>query len=343
MSNLPSHLEFNSNNRSEIIHAKGIWKVYPNLHRLDNIDLRDTNGNLKSDSYWTVTHMQAFHIIPILDLEIKDVLPIEFMMNDDKLTDSFYLFWKLNRDDLYDNNWDNFYTSTKNIRPKNTAAITTCLGNLMALLECRRSKGSDLPSLSGKGEKLEVETQAFAGSLCRAFLNILELHKKYHPSWDYVNSSAKYVYRYAKNDGAIVHIDDNKQTLSFVWIEMKPLEYAPRPDTQNAYRSTIPQKAAEALSFTQSHWENIGVNIKDQETFGIEFNHRYASFWHALFPSEYLLDAFYQPVLHYNHAIALKRTKVFDLVEPNDRKEFSRCLAGLLNYISRGNPLIGLY
>lgn len=47
MKNLPSHLQFNINDILDIIHAKEIWRKYPNLLRLDNIDLQDENKKFK--------------------------------------------------------------------------------------------------------------------------------------------------------------------------------------------------------------------------------------------------------------------------------------------------------
>jgi hypothetical protein len=355
MSNItPSHLQFDADARPEIIHAKESWQQNPNLYRLDNPNLQDiTHGCIKSGSAWSLMHMQAFHIVPILNLETKDVLPQDFLPDDNELATSFHLFWSMNRDDIYDKKWEKFYNTDQTTEANIRAAITSSLNDLMTLVERRKSTDSDLSSTSDEGDKIEFETQAFARSTCRAFLDIMKLHKKDRPSWDYVDSSAKSAHRQilildsiygnARNDGAIIHIDTNKPVSSHVWIEVKPLEYAPKPRTENAYINKIPQKAAEALSFAQSHWQQAGTTIQDQESFGIEFNHRYASFWHALFPRQYLLDVHRFPILNHTHAIALKRSKVFDLVESNDRKEFARSLMGLLKYLSQGNPKIGIY
>ena len=80
----------------------------PNLYHLDNANLQD-HGLLKSGSKWTPAHLQAFHIIPILDLETKYILPQEFMPDDKELTNEFHLFWSMDRDDIYDKNWEKFY------------------------------------------------------------------------------------------------------------------------------------------------------------------------------------------------------------------------------------------
>jgi len=347
-----SHLRFDIDSRPEIIYAKGTWQKNPDLHRLDNPILQD-HGCLKSGSKWTPAHMQAFHIVPILDLEIHHILPQEYMPNDKELEDDFHLFWSMSRDDIYDKNWEKLCQADLNICAKTRVIIMSNLTDLMALVERRRSKDSDLSSTSNEGDMIEPQTWAFSGNICRAFLDILNLHQKKLPSWDYVTSTKKgvhrpitildSVYRHARNDGAIVHVNIDRSTLPFIWTEVKSLEYAPEPTTRNAYISKIPQKAAEALSFVQSHWQTAGINIKDQESFGLEFSHRYASFWHAIFPKEYLLDVHHFTMLSHTHAIALKRSKVFDLVEADERREFARCFVGLLNYISKGNPLIGDY
>ncbi|CAO3649113.1 unnamed protein product [Cunninghamella echinulata] len=353
MNSLQSHLQFNINQIPDIIQGKKVWKKYPNLHRLDNINLQDGNKNLKSGNNWTNQHMQAFHIIKVLDLEIKNVLPIEFMVNNDELFNKLSLLWSMDRDNLYNKHWEKFYNKNVNISLRDKTDIITCLNLLVNLIDRNKRTDYDISSTSDEGDNLEYETQTFASNLCKTFLSILELYKKYPPTWKFVNNSANYTHHQikilgnimgnARNDGAIVYIGDNKQASPVIWIEVKPLEYAPRLNSQKAYDKIIPQKAAEALSFAQSHWKKLGATIKDQETFGIEFNHRYATFWHALFPREYLLNVYYQPVLDYNNVVALKRTRVFDLIESTDRKEFSKCLVGLLNYVSNGNPLIGPY
>ena len=347
-----SHLQFDVESRPEITYAKESWQQDPNLYRLDDPGLQDC-GHLKSGSSWTNAHLQALHIIPILYLEIHHILPQEFMPDDKELADDFHLFWSMDRDDIYDGNWKKFYQTDPNTNVETRAVMTSVLKDLMTLVERRRSKDSDLSSTSNEGDIIENQTWTFGSNICRAFLDILNLHQKKLPSWDYVTSTKKgahypitilsSVYGQVRNDGAIVHVDIDRSILSFVWIEVKPLEYAPEPTTKSAYTSKIPQKAAEILSFVQSHWQTIGVGIKDQESFGIEFNHRYASFWHALFPREYLLNVHRSRVLSHTHVIALKRSKVFDLIEAEDRKEFARCFVGLLKYISKGNPLIGNY
>jgi len=347
-----SHLQFDIDSRSETVHAKESWQQNPNLHRLDNPSLQN-HGYLKSGSAWTDAHLQAFHIIPILNLEIHNIIPKEFMPNDKELTDNFHLFWSMNRDDIYDENWEKFCQTDPNTYAKTRISISTVLENLATLVDRRRNKDSDLSSTSDEGDMIEFQTWIFSNSICRTFLNVLNLHQKKLPSWDYVTGTKKGAHRPIKildsiigqvrNDGAIIHTDIDRSISSFIWIEVKSLEYAPIPKTESAYMSKIPQKAAEALSFAQSHWQKAGTNIKDQESFGLEFNHRYASFWHTVFPKEYLLNVHRFPVLSYDHVIVLKRSKVFDLIETEDRKEFARCFVGLLNYISKGNPLIGNY
>ena len=275
------------------------------------------------------------------------------MPDDKELADDFHLFWSMNRDDIYDKNWEKLYQTDPNTCAKTRVIISSIMKDLMTLVERRRSKDSDLSSTSDEGNKTESGTQTFCSNICQSFLDILNLHQKRLPSWDYVESTNKEahrpvtilgsVYGRARNDGSIVHTNLDKSVSSFVWTEVKPLEYAPILKTEKTYISKIPQKAAEALSFAQSYWQTIGVDIKNQENFGLELNHRYVSFWHALFPKEYLLDVYRSRVLNHDHIIAFKRSKVFDLIEAEDRKEFARCFVGLLNYISKGNPLTGNY
>ena len=347
-----SHLQFDIDSRTEIIYARESWTQDPDLYRLDNPDLQD-HKCLKSGSKWTKAHLQAFHIIPILDLEIHHILPKEFMPNDKELTDEFHLFWSMDRDDIYDKNWGKLYQTDPNTCAKTRIIVNSIIKDLMTLVERRRSKDSDLSSTSEEGDMIEPQTWSFSSNICQSFLDILNLHQKKLPSWDYVTTTKKGVHYsitilgsilgQVRNDGAIVHINVDRTISPFIWIEVKPLEYASETTKEDAYMSKIPQKAVEALSFAQSHWKKIGANIKDQESFGLEFNHRRVSFWYAIFPKEYLLTVNRSRVLSQTHVIALKRSKVFDLIEAEDRKEFARYFVGLLKYISKGNPLIGNY
>lgn len=125
--------------------------------------------SLKSGSNWTDQHMKAFYIVKILDLKIKDVLPIEFMMNNDELIDKLSLFWSMDRDDLYDKKWEKFYNKNVNISQKDKTGISTCLNLLIMLIDLNKRTDLNLPSTSDEGDKLEYETQVFASSFCKTF------------------------------------------------------------------------------------------------------------------------------------------------------------------------------
>ena len=113
-----------------------------------------------------------------------------------------------------------------NTRANTRAAITSSLKDLMTLVERRRSKDSDSLSTSNKEDAIELQTWIFGSNICRAFLEILNLHQKKLPSWDYVTGTKRGAHHpiiildsiigHARNDGAIVYADVDRLVLPFI-------------------------------------------------------------------------------------------------------------------------------
>ena len=310
-----------------IQNALNAWTLNPNLYRLDDTALYDENGNLKSGSSWTEKHINALHIIPVYDVDIEEILVPE------NNVDQFALFWVMSRDDIYDDQWDSFYSHARNYNSSIISEITFMIKSLSQLVERRKSQDSDLSSTSDEGDKLEQLTQSLANTICTAFLRMTKLYDKRYPSWDYMNNS--YVITLLRTMSGNVHPDgtisyrlSKSKMTTYVWVEAKPLQYSPARN----YRKTIPQKAAESIALAQSLWNE--TEIKDTEIFGIEFSHRFVSFWHARFPYQYLVSIQTNPVLPPEQYVIMKRSRVLDLIERPGRREFARWFVGLLGHLS---------
>jgi hypothetical protein len=318
---------------ANVIIAINAWKSNPELYRLDDPSLYDDSGNIKSASSWTEKHMNALHIIPMFDINIfaNGVLPTDEELN------KFKLLWVMSRDDIYDGNWDSFYQ----LVPSNPSSLyissmTSILNSLIELVERRRSTDSDLSSTSDEGYKLEMFTQTLSNVICSSFLKMTGFHTKQYPSWDYTNYSytislLRSMTGSVRPDGVIVYKVNKTNMISHVWIEAKTLEFSPTRNSTK-YKSTIPQKAAECLALAQSQWDpNI---TKDCEIFGIEFSHRFVSYWHAVIPYNYLVSLQTSIIIPHDQYVIMERSTVLDLIESEDRRTFARWFLGLLKSVS---------
>jgi hypothetical protein len=217
---------------------------------------------------------------------------------------------------------------------------------------------------SDEGYKLEMFTQTLSNVICSSFLKMTGFHtnprtkrkglekisdqslsasslrvplhsKAQYPSWDYTNypytiSLLRSMTGSVRPDGVIVYKTNKTNMISHVWIEAKTLE------TRNStkYKSTIPQKAAECLALAQSQWDpNI---TKDCEIFGIEFSHRFVSYWHAVIPYNYLVSLQTSIIIPHDQYVIMERSTVLDLIESEDRRTFARWFLGLLKMLDEG-------
>jgi hypothetical protein len=333
-----SHLKFNPSHENAIKEAMISWRSEPHIYQLDSPNLM--NGRvITPGNNWRFEHMLAFHMIPILDLDLQHVLPIEYVPSD---MDKFKLLWKLDRDDIYEKNYEKLLHSDHPQDAGNQAQIIACIVQLMRLVERRKEYDSELSSTSDEGEKLDISSTAFASSLCKMFLEVLGLHNRYPPNWDYTEKAAYNIQILlgvtgnVRVDGVIVFAESRHNKQAAVWIEFKPLMYAPR--NKSNYETTLPQKAAAALAIVQSRGRQ---HEKDQEVFGIEFSHHFATFWHAMFPAAYLSSIQTHKSLSPEKYVVLKRSKTLDLVECSDRFQFAQNMVGMMKYLSSGNAKIG--
>ena len=305
-----------------------LWRQNPNLHRLDEL------RHLVSGSQWTMHHVNAFRVL--IDINTS-ILPDHYSPSDEIIS-RYRLFWAMSRDDVYNAEWDVFYSQAGDTPPNFIAGITSCMDAIVDIVDRRNSHDSDLSHTTNEDEnELEIATSALARVICRTFLNLSGLHRKTRPSWDFVTKNREATIRIlrsiegtVRNDGSIVYVDQHRRIHPRIWIETKPLEYAPR---SIHYEKTIPQKVAETLTLAQNNCDYLNNIIHDQDVFGIEFSHRYASIWHAIIPASYLIRMYNEPVLSPDDNIVMKRSHVYDLAEPDHRKHFAELFLAVLNYI----------
>lgn len=313
---------------ASITNAIEAWSQNPELYRLDNISL------FVSGSNWDDKHFNAFHIIPLFDEDIfSDMIDIS-----SQELEAFRLLWIMSRDDIYDDNWESFYKASdrvSNIYKSNITAIMTVLINL---IDRRRSTDSDLSHTSDE-DKQESLTRSLSSVICSSFLKMTRFHQKQYPSWDLIDCS--YVISVLRNqfkakvvpDGSIVYKLDKHNVIHHIWIETKTLGFAP---AREGYEKTIPQKAAECLALAQRQWNpNI---IRDHEVFGIEFSHRFVSFWRARVSHEYLRQLQISPSIPPQHYVIMRRSPVLDLIEQKDRCTFTKWFLTLLKTLNE-NPI----
>ncbi|KAJ1644784.1 hypothetical protein IWQ61_010381 [Dispira simplex] len=93
--------------------------------------------------------------------------------------------------------------------------------------------------------------------------------------------------------------------------------------TTEKYESIFPQIAAQTIAMAR---------YQPREVFGIEFSHRYVTFWRTLIPESYLELVKGSGDLPPDMVLKMKRSTVLDLELPDGRREFSRAFLALLMY-----------
>jgi hypothetical protein len=307
-----------------IRNAINAWKYNPELYRLDDDRLYDSAGNIKSASNWTEKHMNSLHIL----YELDQAMPLNEVN-----IDEFQLFWAMTRDDVYDDDWNRFYNSLEHVDKNVVANITSIMKNIIDLVERRKSTESDLSSTSDEGYKLEIFTHSLANNICTSFLKIMKLYSKHYPSWDYMHieyftiTLLRSMTGNVRPDGVVALKRSKANVIPHIWVEAKTLEYSPTRSF-NKYKSTIPQKAAESLALVQASWNEN--EIKDHEVYGIEFSHRFVAIWHVIFPYRYLVSLQTKAILDHDEYIVMKRSAVLDLIECEDRKQFTKWFVNIM-------------
>jgi hypothetical protein len=77
----------------EVTTAIEAWLQNPDIHRLDDPQLLE-NGQLKSGSNWTWQHVNAFRIVPLLDVALQDVLPAQYFPScEESIMQQCQAFW----------------------------------------------------------------------------------------------------------------------------------------------------------------------------------------------------------------------------------------------------------
>lgn len=70
------------NKYSEVQRAIEFWRETPKLSRLDDPNLLNGSKQLPGGSGWTHKHSNAFHVVHILNICVKDVIQLEYCPED---------------------------------------------------------------------------------------------------------------------------------------------------------------------------------------------------------------------------------------------------------------------
>ncbi|KAJ1653711.1 hypothetical protein IWQ61_006215, partial [Dispira simplex] len=234
--------------------------------------------------------MDTLHVVPVLNCPMEEVVPLNHCL--DELLHRIRAFWALDYEDLYNCNIrmlatvideatdDHNHPRTKYIN----AGIASCMDAIISLI--RRYRDDDLyeSGTDDEGEgRNEIFTNKFAATICEIFLTrFTQLRRQVLPSWEYRTPNLRIQHKSdgtscnVHPDGVIQYAPDRHPRIPYIWVEVKPLPFAPG---RRQYRSTLPQKVAEAIAMAEH---------QPREVFGIEFSHRFLAFWRTIIPENYL-------------------------------------------------------
>jgi len=93
---------------------------------------------------------------------------------------------------------------------------------------------------------------------------------------------------------------------------------------------------------------SLGAEPKDQEVFAIAIRHRFFSFWHTVFPADYLAQVSMDAgALKPNQFTWMKTYPVseygLDICDPKQRCEIFKGFVAIKEYVQSGNARIGNY
>ncbi|KAJ1653371.1 hypothetical protein IWQ61_006493 [Dispira simplex] len=283
---------------------------------------------------FTKEHMDALHMVPVLNCPLEEVVPVEYCPED--LFHRIRPFWSISREDLYNHNCKKVSYAINEAagdysRPQDTNiayGIQGCASAVMAIMDPRRV---DDPRTSDSDDedikRSKFYTSLFAHTLCVKFLNYFtQLCTQTFPSWDHgILTWDTQVLPEGHNfavhpDRLIYYIQGKGQITPFAWITLNPGYMAPNTDR---YESTFPQIAAQTIAMTR---------YQPREVFGLEFSRHYVTFWRVPIPENYLELVKDSGDLPPDVLIEMKRSTVLDLGQPEGRREFSRAFLALLMY-----------
>ncbi|KAJ1650800.1 hypothetical protein IWQ61_008485 [Dispira simplex] len=278
-------------------------------------------------------HMDALHVVPVLNCPIDEVVPLKHCPDD--LLHHIRAFWALDREDLY--NLDHCLLTTTIVEAADvhygpltvriSSGVYACMDAIMDLVE-QNTREDLLEWDSNNAENLsKFVTADCVDILCHKFLiNFTQLNSRKYPTWCYRPMSwdaqvlpERYNFT-VRPDRVILHAQSKRQRTPFAWVTINPSYLAP---TTKEYDSIFPQIAAQTIAMAR---------YQPREVFGLEFSHHYVTFWRALIPENYLELVKGSGDLPPDMVLTMKRSTVLDLGLPDDRREFARAFLALLTY-----------
>ncbi|KAG2179824.1 hypothetical protein INT43_003607 [Umbelopsis isabellina] len=299
-----SHLKFNPSHENVFKEASMLWRSEPDLYRPYSPSLMNGPLIITPESNWTLEHMFAFHMIPSLDLDLRHILHAEYVPSD---MVKFNSLWRLHRDDIYDKNYEKLLHSDSPQDAGNQAQIIGCMVQLMHQLS---------PQLPLLHPCVRCSWKSSGCAIDIFLVGIIPIEQPIIFKYYLVSTGN------VRADGVIVFAESRHNEQTAVWIEVKPLMYAPR--NKSNYETTLPQEAAEAPAIVQSRGRQ---HEKEQE--------------HAIFPAAYLSSIQTHKSLPPEQYVVLKQSKTLELVEVSGSFQFSQNMVGIMKYLSAGNAKIG--
>ncbi|KAJ1969473.1 hypothetical protein IWQ62_000600 [Dispira parvispora] len=289
---------------------------------------------ITSATEFTKEHMDALHMVPVLNCPIEEVVPVNHCPKD--LLYRIRPFWSMSRENLYNLNYDRLEAaiietangSNESRELRKNAGIRVCTTAVENLLDVYTGDESYESESDGDAKSWSKRsTTACADMLCNEFLrNFTQLYRREFPSWHWHKMTLdtqvlpKWCNFTIRPDRVIFYAQAMKQKTPFAWVTINPYYLAP---TTNEYESTLPQVAAQTIAMARYH---------PREVFGIQFSYRYVTFWRAAIPENYLDLLSDSGDLPPDVSIEMKRSTVLDLEQPDGRYGFSRALLSLLMY-----------
>ncbi|KAJ1646294.1 hypothetical protein IWQ61_010218 [Dispira simplex] len=289
-----------------------------------------------SGSNWDESHLDALHVEITPDYPMEGVVPLNYCP--ENLLHRMRAFWALDREDLYNGNVHMLATVIDEATDARNRSLTTrissgvyaCMDAITSLIGRYQGDDSYESGTDDEGEgRNESFTNKFAATICENFLtSFTQLQRRVLPSWEYRTPRLRIQHNPDGTsctvcpDGVIQYAPDRYSRIPYVWVEVKPLSFAPG---RRQYRSTLPQKVAEAIAMAEH---------QPREVFGIEFSHRFVAFWRTIIPENYLERVRNSEGLPPDMILEMRRSAVLDFVSQNDRYEFARACLALLMYLN---------
>jgi hypothetical protein len=289
-------------------------------------------GDTDSASKWTREMMIALQIYLVPMEDHTKVVPVAFYPTEE---DVVKRYGKL----IFDSSVDaNYIKNDEMIAKLPDKSLRVLFSKAQILMKKREESALEDPDKLKGEDKPEKYSDALLRSLFE-FLGvddcaITDLVMKEE---EYLLTNMGNVTFTSKTEFQIVKRKDIYHSPVYAWGEDKKL-YLP---TLSSFPNTVAQKAAESLAVAKKNF----ITRKPQEVFGIGVRHRFFTFWHAVFPAEYL-DRL-GGSLRREDIVWLKVFPVsefgYDFCVPAERMKIIRMIVAIIDYLMHGAPLAGKY